>query len=153
MKRLANEDRAADATSQVFIKALAALPKYRPQMRGEGTTFRSWLMLIARNVVIDKARKHRPAIDRKAPSAQPWMVDHGRSQEEETIAAEERELVLRAVAKLPAKQQQIVQVRAMGVKGAEIAETLGMTIAGVRTANNGAYTRLRELLGEDEGTR
>jgi len=153
MKRLANEDRAADATSQVFIKAIAALPRYKPQMRGEGTTFRSWLMLIARNVVIDKARKHRPAIDLEAPSAQPWMVDHGRSPEEEAIAAEERELVRRAVAKLPAKQQQIVQMRAMGLKGTEIAETLGMTIAGVRTANHRAYKRLRELLGDDKGTR
>lgn len=152
MKRLANEERAADATSQVFIKAIAALPKYRPEMRGEGTTFRSWLMLIARNVVIDEVRKHRPALDLDAPSAQPWMVDLGRSPEDAAIASEERETVRQAVAKLPVKQQRIVQMRAMGLKAAEIAETLGMTIAGVRTANHRAYNRLRELLGEDKGT-
>jgi RNA polymerase sigma-70 factor, ECF subfamily len=152
MKRLANEERAADATSQVFIKAIAALPKYRPQMRGDGTTFRSWLMLIARNVVIDEVRRHRPALDLDAPSAQPWMVDRGRSPEEAAIASEERETVRRGIAKLPAKQQRIVQMRAMGLKASEIADTLGMTVAGVRTANHRAYSRLREILGEDEGT-
>lgn len=55
MKRLGNEDRAADTTSQVFIKVIAALPTYKPAMRGEGTTFRSWLMLIATIVAIPLA--------------------------------------------------------------------------------------------------
>lgn len=153
VKRLGNEERAADATSQVFIKVIAALPKYKPAMRGEGTTFRSWVMMIARNVVIDEARKHRPALDLDAPSAQPWMVDRARSPEEAAIASEEQELVRRAVAMLPEKQRQIVELRAMGLKAAEIAEMMGMTVAGIRTSNHRAYTRLRELLGDDKGTR
>lgn len=153
MRRLGDEEHAADATSQVFIKVIAALPRYTPAMRGEQTTFRSWLMLIARNVVIDEARKHRPALDLDAPSAQPWMVDRARLPEEAAIAAEEREAVRRAVTKLPERQRRIVELRAMGLKAAEIAEMMGMTVAGVRTSNHRAYTRLRELLGDDKGTR
>jgi RNA polymerase sigma-70 factor (ECF subfamily) len=152
VKRLGNDERAADATSQVFIKVIAALPKYKPAMRGEQTTFRSWLMLIARNVVIDEARKQRPALDLDAPSAQPWMVDRARLPEDAAIASEERETVRRAVAKLPEKQRRIVELRAMGLKAAEIAEMMGMTVAGVRTSNHRAYTRLRELLDDDKGT-
>lgn len=153
VRRLGSDERAADATSQVFIKVIAALPKYRPAMRGEQTTFRSWLMMITRNVVIDEARKHRPTADLDAPSAQPWMVDRARLPEDAAIAAEEREAVRRAVAKLPEKQRRIVELRVMGLKAAEIAEMMGMTVAGVRTANHRAYTRLRELLENDKGTR
>jgi RNA polymerase sigma-70 factor (ECF subfamily) len=158
VKRVGDEERAADATSQVFIKVIAALPKYKPAMRGEHTTFRSWLMLIARNVVIDEVRKHRPTTDLAATSAQPWLVDRARSPEESAIASEESARVRRAVAKLPAKQRRIVELRASGLKGGEIAEVLGMSLAGVRTANHRAYVRLRELLGDqnrddDEGTR
>jgi RNA polymerase sigma-70 factor, ECF subfamily len=153
VKRLGNDERAADATSQVFIKVIAALPNYKPAMRGEQTTFRSWLMMIARNVVIDEARKHRPTADLDAPATQPWLVDRSRSPEEDAIASEEQAMVRKAVAKLPEKQRRIVELRAMGLKVAEIAEMMGMTVAGIRTSNHRAYTRLRELLGDDKGRR
>lgn len=153
VKRLGNDERAADATSQVFINVIAALPKYKPAMRGEQTTFRSWLMMIARNVVIDEARKHRPTADLEAPATQPWLVDRSRSPEEAAIATEEQAMVRQAVAKLPEKQRRIVELRAMGLKAAEIAEMMGMTVAGIRTSNHRAYTRLRELLGDDKGKR
>lgn len=148
LSRLGDRERAADATSQTFSKAIAALPTFRPKRRGENTTFRSWLMMIARNVVIDEVRKHRPTTALDAPSAQPWMVDQSRSPEESAIAAEERRRVERALAQLPVVQRQIVELRAAGVKGAEIADLLNMSVSAVRTAHYRAYARLRELLGE-----
>lgn len=148
VRRLGNEERAADATSQVFIKVIAALPKYKPAMRGEQTTFRSWVMMIARNVVIDEARKHRPTTDLASPAIQPWLVERSRSPEEAAIASEERAMVWKAVARLPEKQRRMVEMRAMGLKAAEIADVMGMTVAGVRTAHHRAYARLRELLGD-----
>ena len=53
-----------------------------------------------------------------------------------------------AVARLPKKQRRMVEMRAMGLKAAEIADVMGMTVAGVRTAHHRAYTRLRELLSD-----
>lgn len=56
LARLRDDDRAADATSTTFLKAMKALPRYKPELRSDQTTFRSWLMTIARNVVLDELR-------------------------------------------------------------------------------------------------
>ncbi|MDR5956868.1 sigma factor, partial [Escherichia coli] len=53
---LGSRESAEDATSVVFANALAALPRYRPD---EGGTFRSWLFVIAHNVVTNSARAQR----------------------------------------------------------------------------------------------
>lgn len=150
LSRLGDEERAADATSQTFAKAIAALPGFRPKRRIGGTTFRSWLMTIARNVVIDEARKLRPTAQLDDPAAERHLVDRGRSPEEHAVAADESRRIERALGELPATQRKIVELRAVGMKGPEIAEVLGMSIAAVKTANHRAYVRLRELLGETE---
>jgi RNA polymerase sigma-70 factor, ECF subfamily len=49
LKRVESEDTAADITSQVFLKALINLPKYRDM----GLPFSSWLFRIARNELYD----------------------------------------------------------------------------------------------------
>src|ERR1051325_10679376 len=49
LKRVESEDTAADITSQVFLKALINLSKYREM----GLPFSSWLFRIARNEVYD----------------------------------------------------------------------------------------------------
>jgi RNA polymerase sigma-70 factor (ECF subfamily) len=55
--RLAHAEDAADLTQQVFVKALAALPRYRPG----GPPFAGWLFRIARNAVVDHQRRQRRA--------------------------------------------------------------------------------------------
>src|SRR3954465_7414840 len=52
--RLGNAELAEDATSDIFLKALAALPKHRSD-----ESFRSWLFAIAHNVVTDGYRAQR----------------------------------------------------------------------------------------------
>src|SRR5687768_11853835 len=47
-RRLGDGETAADATAQVFAKALAALPRYRE----DAPSFRSWLFAIAHNVIV-----------------------------------------------------------------------------------------------------
>ena len=56
---------------EIFTRVLTALPSFRPERRPDGTTFRSWLMTIARNTVIDSARRQRPSvpIDDARPAA------------------------------------------------------------------------------------
>src|SRR5699024_4885275 len=58
-RQLGHPEEAADATSQVFIKAIAALGSFTPHPEHPGKTFRAWLFRIARNVVIDHRRKDR----------------------------------------------------------------------------------------------
>jgi RNA polymerase sigma-70 factor (ECF subfamily) len=148
LSRLGNRERAADATSQTFVKAIAALPRFQPDHRGASTSFRSWLMTIARNVVIDEVRKTRPSVDLDAPTAQPWLVDQGQTPEESALAAAERQIIQQALAQLPATQRQIVELRGVGMRGAEIARILNMSLAAVKTANHRAYLRLRDLLAD-----
>jgi RNA polymerase sigma-70 factor (ECF subfamily) len=83
-------------------------------------------------------------------SVQPWLIDGERSPEEAAIAAAERQRIDRALSRLPETQRQIVELRAAGMKGVEIAQLLDMTVGAVKTANHRAYLRLRELL--DEGS-
>ena len=60
-RRLGNREAAEDATSLVFARALAVLPKCRDE------TFRSWLFAIAHNVIANDLRDQRPS-DRWSPS-------------------------------------------------------------------------------------
>jgi len=53
LRRTGDPEQAADITSQVFTRALAALPRYRTG------PFRGWIYAIARNVVIDSRRSAR----------------------------------------------------------------------------------------------
>ncbi len=55
-RRLGSPEAAADATSQTFAQALAALPRYR------AGSFRAWLFAIAANVVADAHRRRRGGV-------------------------------------------------------------------------------------------
>ena len=57
---LGTREAAEDANTEVFMRALAALPVYRVG------SFRSWLFAIAHNVVADELRRRRPAVSLEA---------------------------------------------------------------------------------------
>ena len=54
-RSLGSQEAAEDATCQTFTQALAALHRYK------SGSFRAWLFTIAHNVVVDEARRRRPA--------------------------------------------------------------------------------------------
>ena len=144
--RLRDPHRAEDATSQTFTRALQALTSFKPKRREHGTTFRSWLMTIARNTVIDAERRSKPAspLDDQHPASAEYGPEHI------AIATSEQERVRDAIAKLPETQRHIVELRLVGLSGIEIADVLDMTHGAVKTANYRAYARLRDLLGEPD---
>ena len=144
--RLRNPAVAEDATSTTFVKALASLPRYQPQIRGEQTTFRSWLMTIARNVVLDEQRK-RPF----AP-----MDDHIHTlaskqdgPEQIAVATDRREQLLQAFAQLSDQQQDVIRLRQQELSGEEIAAVLGISVGAVKSTHYRAIQRLREMLAEE----
>lgn len=150
LRRLGDPDHAADATSLVFSRAIGALGHFTPDRRGTGSTFRSWLLTIARNVVIDNARKNRAMNQLDDTSIQAVLRDTAPSPEERAIAADERTRIEAALAQLPERQRQIVELRLIGLRGAEIASVLGMSVGAVKTAHFRAYARLRDLLAEPD---
>jgi RNA polymerase sigma-70 factor (ECF subfamily) len=154
LRRLSHPETAADATAIVFTKAIAALPKFTPDPRREGSTFRSWLFAIAHNVVVDTHRRNRNHVSLDAPSeslaTSPRLVDPGQSPEDHAIAADANRLVRTLLARLPDRQRSIVELRLAGLSGAEIGRTLGMSESAVKSAQFRAYAFLRELFRDHD---
>lgn len=151
LRRLSNPEAAADATAVVFTRSIGALPRFRPDPKREGSTFRAWLFTIAHNVVIDIRRRHRNhvSLDSSASATlmeSPHLIDPGASPEELAIGADEARRVRTMLQQLPERQQAIVELRLAGLSGAEISRSLGMSESAVKSAQFRAYHTLRELL-------
>lgn len=142
-RRLGNHETAADATSQTFLKALAALPSYR-----QGT-FRGWLFTIAAHVVTDLHRRTRPlaSLDHDTVAALA-VVDRAPSPEDHALLNEGRESVEALLMTLTDDQRRVVELRLAGLTGPEIAAALGISETAVRSSQFRAYARLRRLLAE-----
>lgn len=143
-RRLGSQEAAADATSQVFAKAIAALPGCRPE------AFRSWLFSIAHNVLIDSFRGDR---DDQPLEAAALVPDATPSPEDQALAAEQRREIVVLLGHLLPEQRRVVELRLAGLNGNEIAAVLGRSRASVDTIQFRAMARLRALLGvADPGT-
>lgn len=153
LRRLNHREAAADATAIVFTKAIAALPRFRPDPKRQGSTFRSWLLTIAHNVVIDAHRRNRNHVSLDANSAalgaSPHLVESGASPEALAIAADESRRVQVLLEHLSDRQRAIVELRLAGLSSAEIAHSVGMSESAVKTAQFRAYKILRALLASD----
>lgn len=150
-RQLGHPEAAADATSHVFIRAIAALPSFAPDRDQPGKTFRAWLFRIARNVVIDlrrKDRRHRSLDEQDAGDLAAALVDPHRSPEDLVIAGDDSRAVREALRTLPDRQRQIVELRLAGLTGDEIAEAMGTSLSAVKSAQFRAYATLRRALGE-----
>jgi RNA polymerase sigma-70 factor (ECF subfamily) len=136
--RLGSREAAEDATSQVFLKVLAALPHYR-----EGGTFRSWLFTIAHHQVVNRHRERRPDWPLDAANEHP---DPMPLPDDLAEAADERPALAAAVAKLPPDQRRVIELRLAGLTGPEIAHLLNRSHAAVKMLQLRAVERLRDLL-------
>lgn len=148
-RRLGTPDLADDATSIVFINALNALDRYRPDRAATGSTFRSWLFTIAHNVVVDHWRRHRHQIS--LDSTEPTVFvnrfsDQKPSPEAMAIDAEGDQSVASLLARLPERQRTAVELRLAGLSTREIAHSLGMTVSAAKSVQFRAYRTLRDLL-------
>jgi RNA polymerase sigma-70 factor (ECF subfamily) len=137
-RRLGSREMAEDATSLVFARALAAMPRYR-----EGS-FRSWLFAIAHNVITDQLRAVRISEQHEAAAE---LAGADPTPEDEAIAGEEASFVRGLLAQLSPDQRRVVELRLAGLTGPEIREALGRTRAWVDTTQYRAVNRLREVMG------
>ncbi len=142
--RLDSREAAEDATSDVFLKALAGLPSLR------GQTFAAWLFRIARNVVVDIYRRRRPARPLEMVEDQD---DPTQTPEADVEARAEREALYAALAQLSDEQRAAVELKLAGWSGEQIAAAFGKSQAAVKMHRYRALDRLRMLLTQAaEGT-
>jgi RNA polymerase sigma-70 factor, ECF subfamily len=138
--RVRDRSAAEDVTAEVFHRALAALPVF--ELRG--APFGAWLLRIAANAVVDRARRagrERPVGDAPEVSVQP---DGG--------AADRRPDVFRFVNTLPADQRRVLIERFVEERSIkEIAGRLNRTEGAVKQLQFRALQTLRARLEGRDG--
>lgn len=135
--RVSDRATAEDLTQATFERALRAWPRFDPQRASEKT----WLLAIARNLLIDHARADRhvlmDTIDELALATVPGP---------EARAGGSPEL-LAALEALAPRDREIIALRFGGdLTGREIAELLGLSIANVQQIISRTLRKLRDSL-------
>lgn len=138
LSHLSDPDAAEDAASQTFLQALASLGNYR-----EAGRFRSWLFTIAHNVIQDMVRTRRPA----APLEDAVGVHDPITPEERAMAAVNRAWLDDAIARLPAADREVLELRRVGLSGPEIAAALGISHEAAKKRQLRAIDQLRADIG------
>jgi RNA polymerase sigma-70 factor (ECF subfamily) len=145
LRCLGDREEAADATQEIFARALRALPRYRDH------AFRPWLFTIAHNVIADSHRQRRRRPPDAPPAAADDRADPDPGPEEAALAAEARRSVHRYLAQLPPDQRAVVELRLADLTGKEVAAVLSRSLGSVKIAQHRAFARLRELMGGEAG--
>lgn len=142
-RRVGDHHRAEDITSQVFERALNALPGYRA--RPGPFSFRAWLFTIARNAVTDSYRRTRPQSSMEADRVHA-VPDAGADPADRAVAAEARDELRRVLGTLTRQQRRIVELRLAGFTGQEIADEMGMSLAAMKSAQYRAFAKIRDQM-------
>ncbi|MCA9877434.1 MAG: sigma-70 family RNA polymerase sigma factor [Thermomicrobiales bacterium] len=137
---LGEREVAEDANTEVFMRALAALPAYRPG------SFRSWLFAIAHNVTADVLRQRHRTI----PMAQaPEPIDPT-TFEDTAMRAADWVRIERALPSLSPDQQQVIALRLAGLTAVEIGAAMGRPRNAIDGLQHRALLRLKSLVATGE---
>lgn len=143
--RVRNDAEAEDLTSDVFMRALRAIPRYEPRQ-----AFLAWLYRIARNAVIDRARRARIQISFEDALAHPG-VDQVVEPDSALLALSDKQAVREALSRLTPLQQEVIVLRFVeGYSTHEIASFVGKREGTVRGIQYRALEALRALIPSRE---
>jgi RNA polymerase sigma-70 factor (ECF subfamily) len=140
---VAPEADAADAVQDAFLKAYAALPRFR-----RGAPLRPWLL----RIVANEARNRRRSADRRtglalrASATAPTDAAEP-SPEAVVLAGETRGELLAALRELRDEEREVIGARfLLELSEAETAETLGIPAGTVKSRTSRALAHLRVAL-------
>jgi RNA polymerase sigma-70 factor (ECF subfamily) len=143
--RVRDDAEAEDLTSDVFMRALKAIPRYEPRQ-----AFLAWLYRIARNAVIDRSRKGNRQVAFEDALQHPG-VDKVVEPDVELLAHSDGTMLRLALAKLTPLQQEVVVLRFLeGYSTQEIARLIGKNEGTVRGIQFRAMGALRQLIPSRE---
>lgn len=133
---------AEDVTEQVFLRALAALPRFREQGEGVDSTFRAWLFTIARRTLANERRTQRrhPV----APLDAAAFVAAGRDPADVAADRVELDRAWDAIDDLPDDRRQAVVLRLVNeLTAKEIGDIMGRSEGAVRVLIHRGLTTVR----------
>ena len=145
--RVATRELAEDLTQATFERALKAWSRFDPQR----ATAQTWLIAIARNLVIDHYRS-----DKSRVTSQLDTTEGHEAQAGVTHAEDEQRLGLSpelevALGDLPERQREVLALRYGGdLSGAQIAEMTGLSLDNVQQILSRSLRRLRDELEGSE---
>jgi RNA polymerase sigma-70 factor (ECF subfamily) len=133
---------AEDVTSQVFHRALVAMPRFKPRR-----PFLAFLYAIARNVVADQMRRERPQASYEDALAH---LSDAPGPDDLASAGDDARRLRSAIARLTSLQQEVIVLRYIeGRSTKETAVVTGKRESTIRGIQMRALTALRELLGDE----
>ena len=143
--RVRDDAEAEDLTSDVFMRALKAMPRYEPRQ-----AFLAWLYRIARNAVIDRARRGNRQVSFEDALEHP-NADQILDPDEQILATSDNATVRGALAQLTPLQQEVIVLRFLeGYSTHEIARIVGKREGTVRGIQFRAIGALRQLIPSRE---
>jgi len=136
---------AEDAAQEAFVKAYAALPRFRT-----GAPFRPWLLSIVANEARNRRRSagRREGLALRAAEDRP-TGDAAPSPEKAVLDHETRTALVAAVNRLRDEDREVIGARYfLDLSEAETAATLGIPRGTVKSRTARALARLRAAYGE-----
>ena len=145
-----NRSDAEEVFQDTWLKAMRKIAFFR------GGSFKAWLTTIARNCVIDRARRRRPSVSLNQEVGEDgaqvidFVEDPAARKPESGMVSEERGARIReAVAALPEAQREVFLLRTeQELSFAEIAEMLAIPLNTALGRMHYAVTRLRKELAD-----
>ncbi|MFD9030796.1 sigma-70 family RNA polymerase sigma factor [Streptomyces sp. NPDC059567] len=140
----ADRQAADDLTQEVFLRALAALPRFQGR-----SSARTWLLSIARRTVVDSLR-HAAARPRLS-DRDDWQTQAEHTQPRGLPGFEDGIALAELLAAIPAERKEaFVLTQLLGLPYAEAAAAIGCPIGTVRSRVARARASLTALLRGDE---
>lgn len=140
-RRIAERAEVEDLTAEVFRKALDGLEAFE----WRGAPFSAWLLRIAANALVDRARRAIRAVPGESGTVDPDQVP-----QPAVADALERADLFRLVTELPEDQRRVIELRFAEERSIrEIAEELGRTEGAVKQLQLRALQTLRKRIRKD----
>jgi len=148
---LGDQDSAADATQESFIKAYKAISRFR------GGSFKAWLLRIVTNSCYDllrhKQRRPTEPLDDLLvdPDHSPLLTDKREGPEDHALREELGSVIQSCINMLPADQRvTLVLADVQGLNYQEVADAMGISIGTVKSRLSRARAKLRDILQRNQ---
>jgi len=137
-------DDAEDAAQEAFVKAFAAMARFRP-----GAPFRPWLLTIVANEARNRRRSagRREALALRVSEGEAFPGDAAPSPESAVLEAERRAVLLAGLGRLGEADREVITLRyLLDLSEAETAAALDIPTGTVKSRLSRALDRLRGQL-------